>query len=434
MNKSLVINYIRCPEQLTNVCREKNVYIYGAGKHASRIHKLLKLHQISIAGFLVSSMKGNRPEKEGKSVMQANMLKDKNAVVVFAICVKSEEECRSIVVSEIQEIYFYEEELYNDELTNLLKSLFKKTFFDDRYEIIENGLVEKWHILCRYRNDGNSLVFRVPLCILNNNSLNILRKKVEMTDLCNLFEECYGSFRYLPETIQRRKKAEKTYSIYMARCHVDKMMDIPELPDWIIPIQTGAALTETVLCDIRDNQGDNISNRNRDYSECTAIYWIWKNAKKTDYIGLCHYRRHFYIPNDEISVIASCDYDILTTVPTINANNYDYFRQFVTEEDINTLCQAIKILYPEFYNASQQYYKSIFCPPCNMFIMKYEVFQEYAQFVFCIAFEIDEHYRKKGIVRNDRYMGFLIENLTDIFLIKNKNKYKIGYTNMKFLG
>ena len=44
---------------------------------------------------------------------------------------------------------------------------------------------------------------------------------------------------------------------------------------------------------LRDDAGDTIAERNPEYSEMTAIYWIWKNVSDLDAVGFCHYRRLF---------------------------------------------------------------------------------------------------------------------------------------------
>ena len=51
---------------------------------------------------------------------------------------------------------------------------------------------------------------------------------------------------------------------------------------------------------VLDNTGeDNISYKNKNYCELTAMYWAWKNIKKIypelEYIGLNHYRRYFFM-------------------------------------------------------------------------------------------------------------------------------------------
>ncbi len=61
-----------------------------------------------------------------------------------------------------------------------------------------------------------------------------------------------------------------------------------------IPVHGGKALhPEMDLGFEGDNTGDNISEKNRMYSEWSVIYWIWKNCKDAEYIGLNHYRRYF---------------------------------------------------------------------------------------------------------------------------------------------
>jgi hypothetical protein len=43
-----------------------------------------------------------------------------------------------------------------------------------------------------------------------------------------------------------------------------------------------------------DADGDSIADRNPHYSELTGWYWIWKNVRDVEMVGLCHYRRYFF--------------------------------------------------------------------------------------------------------------------------------------------
>ena len=62
---------------------------------------------------------------------------------------------------------------------------------------------------------------------------------------------------------------------------------------FISQIQVGTALSEHYIKDIlHDDQGENISSKNRSYCELTAQYWAWKN-EDADYYGFFHYRRYF---------------------------------------------------------------------------------------------------------------------------------------------
>jgi len=46
---------------------------------------------------------------------------------------------------------------------------------------------------------------------------------------------------------------------------------------------------------LSDAEGDSIAERNPHYSELTGWYWIWKNVRDLDVVGLCHYRRYFFL-------------------------------------------------------------------------------------------------------------------------------------------
>lgn len=62
-----------------------------------------------------------------------------------------------------------------------------------------------------------------------------------------------------------------------------------------IPLHVGKKGKED-LGYIGDDTGENISEKNPNYCELTGQYWIWKNIKDVDYLGICHYRRFFIKP------------------------------------------------------------------------------------------------------------------------------------------
>ena len=57
-------------------------------------------------------------------------------------------------------------------------------------------------------------------------------------------------------------------------------------------LHVGAANREKDFGYICDDTGDNISLKNPVYCELTGVYWMWKNAPRNAFIGLCHYRRY----------------------------------------------------------------------------------------------------------------------------------------------
>ena len=58
------------------------------------------------------------------------------------------------------------------------------------------------------------------------------------------------------------------------------------------PLFVGAKGKKDTYGYIRDDEGDNISERNCYYSELTGMYWVYKNVTDMDIVGCCHYRRY----------------------------------------------------------------------------------------------------------------------------------------------
>ena len=78
---------------------------------------------------------------------------------------------------------------------------------------------------------------------------------------------------------------------------------------------------------IRDNTGQNISNKNKYYGEYTFHYWFWKNMidniSDKDWIGFCAYRRYWANNNLKSEFIEK----------NINNNNFkDYVLQNIKTE------------------------------------------------------------------------------------------------------
>ena len=83
-------------------------------------------------------------------------------------------------------------------------------------------------------------------------------------------------------------------------CH---KQDVMAKQEPYLPVHVGKALSKVELGIQPDNEGENISAKNRSYCELTGLYWAWKNLKHVDAVGLCHYRRYFDFHNQCDSVM-----------------------------------------------------------------------------------------------------------------------------------
>ena len=185
--------------------------------------------------------------------------------------------------------------------------------------------------------------------------------------------------------------------------------------DRYLPLFVGAEFSDLDLPYQRDDQGDNISNKNLYYSELTGLYWAYKNLK-ADYIGLCHYHRYFDLDNVVIE-----DYDIILPkkrkyyIETI----YNQFKHAHGSEGLDAAREIIDKDHHEYLEQFDIHMQKTSEHNCNMFIMKYDIFVNYCEFLFDTLFKIEE---KLGNV--DRLYGYISERLLDVYIDKNKYEYK----------
>lgn len=220
--------------------------------------------------------------------------------------------------------------------------------------------------------------------------------------------------------------------------------------DIIYPIHVGKEISNIDLKILVDNKGDNISKKNPNYCELTAIYWAWKNIE-CDIIGLTHYRRYFDFRKGllKYNVINVESEDILYSsifekyeqnILNILSGNYDIIvpkkikfqlsvrNQYLLghiKEDIQILEEVIQKIYPEYMQAYNDIFnKSNKVHLFNMFIMKKEQLNEYCEWLFNILFEVEKRIKISEYPHQARVFGFMSERLLNVYIKYNKLRVK----------
>ena len=193
-----------------------------------------------------------------------------------------------------------------------------------------------------------------------------------------------------------------------------------------IPSHVGKALSKTELGILCDDTGDNISHLNPYFCELTAQYWAWKNMHDVEYIGLCHYRRYFQTEFTMENVEQLMDGADIVLAKSIffSENLYSNLSRDLVPEDILAFFLYMK---GRFQNDQDVINFLINCNhfnPCNMFVCKKSLFDEFCQWQFSILFDLFEILPKSPYVREQRLMGYLAELLLPMYCITKGLKVK----------
>lgn len=229
--------------------------------------------------------------------------------------------------------------------------------------------------------------------------------------------------------------------VYMAKFYRDKpLKNNGVLPTWLIPIQAGAALTDKRVADVLDNSGENISYKNKNYSELSALYWIWKNrielrdTKISKYYGLFHYRRWLDISEDDIGRLYRHDVDVVLPFPTVHEPDImEHHTRYIRESDWIAVMQALRELTPEYYKAYDRIFSQQYMYNYNILIAKTNIMRTYCEWLFPILGRVEELSIPKGSEREDRYIGYIGENLLTLYFMYHRRDFQIVHAGRVML-
>lgn len=384
-------------EEMVRRLKDSNsIVIYGAGRIARTVYYCMvrEPYCLMIDSFLVTNMEGNEVEIEGVPVSEVEQWKDRSSLVLIAV-------------------------------------------MDGFLEQIQKTLVSLGY--------GNvvSVTFESDLWA-----------QLRGNYFCNVYKDM--DMQFLPIEEETRKllhvpeKAGKV-SVYVVVSAGDRRTIMEHgLKPWETKIFAGAALSDGSMlgtekmdnrenCEevtlsnefmriVRDDSGDNISKKNRTYCELTALYWIWKNDA-SEYVGLSHYRRRFVVDASLLDCLCSSDIDVALTIPVLNCPNVQKMYEWNHNmADWQVMVEAVKILYPEYYETMQRLADGSFYYGYNMLLAKREVLASYCEWLFDIL-----EYIEKRCGDKPRYIGYLAERLMGVYFLKNWRKYKIVHIKRHFM-
>lgn len=255
--------------------------------------------------------------------------------------------------------------------------------------------------------------------------------------------------------------------VLILTCHHKNDEFISVSRDFFCPVHAGTAVSNEVMGISGDNTGENISEKNKYFSELTVLFWAWKNTN-SPFVGLMHYRRILSQRRDLVCEFRNFAGHILQLIkntvcfrgaPFMKSNFYkvpsakharqlsrefrgyiekeiDNFDVFVprkevlygltvrehyihchNEQDLEIFERILFDKYPDLASSYHEVMNGNQMYTCNMFIARRSIFNDYCAKLFDILFEMEPI-----IVLSDRsdyqkrIFGFISERFLNVYL------------------
>lgn len=176
-----------------------------------------------------------------------------------------------------------------------------------------------------------------------------------------------------------------------------------------------------------DNTGNNISSKNANYNELTAIYWGWKNLD-VDAMGLVHYRRYLSLKGgktlDNILTLKETE-KLLSNNDIILPKRRNYYIETNKShylhahenKPFSVMEKVVKNDYPAYIESFDKVMNRTWAHMFNMFIMKRQPLDEYCNWMFDVLKKVESQIDITNYSTYEkRVYGFLSELLLDVWL------------------
>ncbi len=256
-----------------------------------------------------------------------------------------------------------------------------------------------------------------------------------------------------------------------------------ELPknELFLPIEVGAANRKQHLKGYqRDDIGDNISKKNPNYCELTAIYWGWKNLN-CDFLGIFHYRRFYSFSEKRYPVskdgrkmirwpaatqgrfsefglldeekmrevieandlVVAESQNVRKIYTPRNRRRGNVLKHYIDHEDciikmrdLNLALEIASEKFPEVAPYINKYMHQKMYLGYNMWIAKKAIYDEICDFMFSVLFEVEKkiNIRHYG-AQMSRVYGYLAEVLSSayIYYIRQTREISVAEQQMIYI-
>lgn len=226
---------------------------------------------------------------------------------------------------------------------------------------------------------------------------------------------------------------------------------------FIKPIYVGEYPAENDF--LRDNTGDNISSLNPYFCELTAMYWIWKNADRSDVDlwGLCHYRRYFtkpafrlfgkskalisasatqrsmnkFVNQSTASLISELlqSNQLIQQIPLylykkggVVLTLEQHYRKKHLEAHWDRMQNVLLEMYPDYAQSFNKFRLLQKISFFNMAVAGWKFWDDYFSWLFPLLFRLHAELKLPKDPYQSRAIGFLSERLINLYVLHNEIK------------